>query len=127
MRRYSLLVAGAITLISLGFLTDLRAQGARETDSSAQSPPSADVPAEPSVTILGSRQAQSVLGKEVRSSADENMGRIVDVIVDHAGRVRAAIIDFGGFSASAAARSPSTGTRCALLRPMPIAMLSRSS
>src|SRR3954451_24775299 len=53
--------------------------------------------AEPSVTILGSRQAQSVLGKEVRSSADENLGRIVDVIVDRSGRVRAAVIDFGGF------------------------------
>jgi hypothetical protein len=53
--------------------------------------------AEPSVTILGSRQAQSVLGKEVRSSANENMGRIVDVIVDRAGKVRAAVIDFGGF------------------------------
>src|SRR5207244_10160573 len=53
--------------------------------------------AEPSVTILGSRQAQSVLGKDVRSSADENMGRIVDVIVDRTGRVRAAVIDFGGF------------------------------
>ena len=53
--------------------------------------------AEPSVTVLGSRQAQSVLGKEVRSSADENMGRIVDVIVDRSGRVRAAVIDFGGF------------------------------
>jgi hypothetical protein len=53
--------------------------------------------AEPSVTILGSRQAQSVLGKDVRSSANENMGRIVDVIVDRAGRVRAAVIDFGGF------------------------------
>jgi PRC-barrel domain protein len=52
---------------------------------------------EPSVTILGSRQAQSVLGKEVRSSADENMGRIVDIIVDRSGRVRAAVIDFGGF------------------------------
>jgi hypothetical protein len=52
---------------------------------------------EPSVTILGSRQAQSVLGKDVRSSADENMGRIVDVVVDRTGRVRAAIIDFGGF------------------------------
>jgi hypothetical protein len=51
---------------------------------------------EPSVTVLGSRQAQSVLGKEVRSSADENMGRIVDVIVDREGRVRAAVIDFGG-------------------------------
>jgi hypothetical protein len=52
---------------------------------------------EPSVTVLGSRQAQSVLGKEVRSSADENMGRIVDVLVDRQGRVRAAVIDFGGF------------------------------
>jgi hypothetical protein len=49
------------------------------------------------VTVLGSRQAQSVLGKEVRSSANENMGRIVDVIVDRSGRVRAAVIDFGGF------------------------------
>ena len=52
---------------------------------------------QPSVTILGSRQAQSVLGKDVRSVADENMGRIVDVIVDRTGRVRAAVIDFGGF------------------------------
>ena len=38
-----------------------------------------------------------MLGREVRSSADENMGRIVDVIVDRTGHVRAAIIDFGGF------------------------------
>jgi len=52
---------------------------------------------EPSVTVLGSRQAQSVLGRDVRSSAGENMGRIVDVIVDRSGRVRAAVIDFGGF------------------------------
>jgi hypothetical protein len=33
----------------------------------------------------------------VRSSADENMGRIVDVIVDQTGQVKAALIDFGGF------------------------------
>ena len=33
----------------------------------------------------------------MRSSADEDMGRIVDVLVDRAGQVRAAIIDFGGF------------------------------
>jgi hypothetical protein len=50
-----------------------------------------------SVTVLGSRQAQSVLGKEVRTSVDESMGRIVDVVVDREGRVRAAVIDFGGF------------------------------
>jgi hypothetical protein len=54
-------------------------------------------PAETSVTVLAPRQVQSVLGREVRSSANENMGRIVDVIVDRAGRVHAAIIDFGGF------------------------------
>jgi len=51
----------------------------------------------PSITVLGSRQAQSVLGKEVRTSVDESMGRIVDVVVDREGRVRAAVIDFGGF------------------------------
>jgi PRC-barrel domain protein len=54
-------------------------------------------PKAPSVTVLGSRQAQSVLGREVRTSADESMGRIVDVVVDRDGRVRAAVIDFGGF------------------------------
>jgi hypothetical protein len=71
---------------------------AARTEQPASAPAEApDTSAEPSVTILGSRQAQSVLGKEVRSSADENMGRIVDVIVDRGGHVRAAIIDFGGF------------------------------
>src|SRR3954447_17360160 len=54
-------------------------------------------PKAPSVTVLGSRQAQSVLGREVWTSADESMGRIVDVVVDREGRVRAAVIDFGGF------------------------------
>src|SRR3954452_1500577 len=50
-----------------------------------------------SVTVLGSRQAQSVLGREVRTSTDESMGRIVDMVVDHVERVRAAVIDSGGF------------------------------
>jgi hypothetical protein len=71
--------------------------GQKPTEPSAAVRIQAPEAAEPSVTILGSRQAQSVLGKDVRSSADENMGRIVDVIVDRAGRVRAAVIDFGGF------------------------------
>ena len=51
----------------------------------------------PSVTIIGARDAHGVLGRDVRSAADEDMGRIVDVIVDRAGMVRAAVIDFGGF------------------------------
>jgi len=51
----------------------------------------------PSVTVLGKREVQGILGREVRSTADENMGRIVDVLVDSSGSTRAAIIDFGGF------------------------------
>ncbi len=55
-------------------------------------------PAPPvSVTIIGARDAHGILGREVRSAADENMGRIVDAIVDRDGVVRAAVIDFGGF------------------------------
>jgi hypothetical protein len=51
----------------------------------------------PSVTIIGARDAHGVLGRDVRSAAGEDMGRIVDVIVDRLGSVRAAVIDFGGF------------------------------
>jgi hypothetical protein len=40
---------------------------------------------------------QTVLGKDVRSAADEDMGRIVDIVVERSGQIRAAVIDFGGF------------------------------
>ena len=52
---------------------------------------------EPTVTVFDHHEVQGILGKEVRSAADEDMGRIVDVIVDRSGQVRAAVIDFGGF------------------------------
>jgi hypothetical protein len=51
----------------------------------------------PSVTIIGASEARGVLGRDVRGPAEEDMGRIVDVIVDRQGTVRAAVIDFGGF------------------------------
>ena len=51
----------------------------------------------PAAMTLDRQEAQGVLGHEVRSAADENMGRIIDVIVDRAGTIRAAVIDFGGF------------------------------
>jgi PRC-barrel domain len=66
----------------------------------AQNPPSPqnpEPPGQPSVTVLGSKEVQSIVGSEIRSAADEDMGRIVDVLVDGAGQPRAAIIDFGGF------------------------------
>ena len=63
---------------------------------------STDIPKEPvvpppSVTVIGAYDARGILGRDVKSTAGENMGRIVDVIVDRAGTVRAAVIDFGGF------------------------------
>jgi hypothetical protein len=74
---------------------------------SAQSnSPASEIPGEntgvrssapPSATILDPLTVQAVLGREVRSVTDENMGRIVDIIVDRSGQVRAAVIDFGGF------------------------------
>ena len=59
--------------------------------------PSTEGAEPPSVTVLNNHEVEGILGRPVLSAADENMGRIVDVIVDRSGRVRAAVIDFGGF------------------------------
>ena len=48
-------------------------------------------------TVVDAQQLESILGKNVISTTGEDMGRIVDIIVDRSGQVRAAIIDFGGF------------------------------
>jgi hypothetical protein len=96
----------ALTLIAFGVAVpiSLAQSGAAQssltpapTDQPAVAPPAspADLPA--SVTVLNKSDVQSILGKDVRSAAGENMGRIVDVVVDRAGQVRAAVIDFGGF------------------------------
>jgi hypothetical protein len=39
----------------------------------------------------------SILGKNVYSPKGEDLGRVVDLLADPDGRVRVAIIDFGGF------------------------------
>jgi hypothetical protein len=67
-----------------------------QNDTASPRPPKEPAPP-PSVTVIGARDAHGVLGRDVRSAADEDMGRIVDVIVDRGGQVRAAVIDFGGF------------------------------
>jgi hypothetical protein len=60
--------------------------------------PAATAPQPPAAeTILNNHEVEGILGSEVLSAANENMGRIADVIVDRSGQVRAAIVDFGGF------------------------------
>jgi hypothetical protein len=70
---------------------------AQQARSAGQSDPGEAGADETLKTVLPHQGVQGVLGKEVRSSAGEDMGRIVDVLVDQAGLVRAAVIDFGGF------------------------------
>ena len=48
-------------------------------------------------TVVDGEQLESVLGIEAFGSTGDDMGRIVDIIVDRTGQIRAAIIDFGGF------------------------------
>jgi hypothetical protein len=50
-----------------------------------------------SAIVISSGDVDGIVGREVRSGAGENMGRIVEVVVDRSGQVRAAVVDFGGF------------------------------
>jgi len=98
----------SIAILAAGMAAGGAVRGADDTSTAkvepGAPPPPAGVPAvpkdaapPPSVTIIGASDAHGVLGRDVRSAADEAMGRIVDVIVDRDGKVRAAVIDFGGF------------------------------
>ncbi len=43
------------------------------------------------------RDLESVLGRDVRTRVEEDMGRIIDLLADRNGQVQAAVIEFGGF------------------------------
>ncbi|MCG2625291.1 PRC-barrel domain-containing protein [Bradyrhizobium sp. WYCCWR 13023] len=104
----SFAVAAGLTVAVSRAAEELPAS-ANAAPTEANAPPTAAPPASvvpvtpkdaappPSVTIIGASDAHGVLGRDVRSAADEDMGHIVDVIVDLSGHVRAAVIDFGGF------------------------------
>ena len=42
-------------------------------------------------------QLESVLGREVRTRVEEDVGRVIDLLADRHGQVQAAVIEFGGF------------------------------
>jgi PRC-barrel domain len=99
-RRFALL---AIVVAAFAAAAVWAADGTPQTSGNSPPPNAAPVTAPkepappPSVTVIGARDAHGVLGRDVRSPTDENMGHIVDVIVDRSGSIRAAVIDFGGF------------------------------
>lgn len=59
----------------------------------AGAPPQQGTPA----TVLDTSDYESLLGRSVRSAGGDELGRVIDVIIDKEGHPRAAIIDFGGF------------------------------
>jgi hypothetical protein len=106
MRARCLFICIAVGSVALAAATSWGQNGTSPppADANSPQPPQQQSPATPkepspppSVTIIGARDAHGVLGREVRSAADEDMGRIVDVVVDRGGTARAAVIDFGGF------------------------------
>ena len=104
---FPILVAAAMAASAAAVSWAENGPGPASSDGSPSPPPQQQTPAEPgapkepapppSVTVIGAADAHSVLGRDVRSPADEDMGHIVDVVVDRAGGPRAAVIDFGGF------------------------------
>lgn len=46
---------------------------------------------------IQARSLESVLGREFRTSVEEDTGRIIDLLADRQGQVRAAVVEIGGF------------------------------
>jgi PRC-barrel domain len=86
----------AMAVAALLALTAAVSAALAESDADKTEPPAAS-PATPALTFLNKHEVEGILGREVLSATNENMGRVVDVLVDRTGQVRAAIIDFGGF------------------------------
>jgi len=94
---FGALLCAAVAASSIAFGQDATNSGGNPQPAPAQPAPAQPAPATPEITVLDKHEVEGVLGREVLSATNENMGRIVDVLVDRSGQVRAAIIDFGGF------------------------------
>ncbi|MEA2778791.1 MAG: hypothetical protein QOK29_335 [Rhodospirillaceae bacterium] len=62
-----------------------------------QASPPANPPAPKSLESVAPTGATALLGRKVQGPNGEDMGMVVDVVVDGEGRPRALVIDFGGF------------------------------
>ena len=91
----------ACAFLLLASPTVLRAQDAPAVENAPAQQKPAEPPAaalETPATVIDGAAAAALLGKPVQSLKAENLGRVVDVITDRNGMLRAAVIDFGGFA-----------------------------
>ncbi len=75
------------------------AEPAGETPAAPEAKPAEPATEHPSAVLapIPPDEVTGILGEPVRGPAGEDMGMIVDVLVDAEGHPRAAVIDFGGF------------------------------
>jgi hypothetical protein len=91
-------VIGAISIGLAGLTAPVFADEPKKAAQPEEQPAGAPAKSPPPAQMVFDKgEIQGLLGKEVVSSANEDMGRIVNVIVDRAGQPRAVVIDFGGF------------------------------
>jgi len=89
--RHSRRVAPALIVLLLGQITAVSpSAGQTRGEPAVQG-------AEPLTPVLKRNQLESVLGREVRTRVEKDVGRIIDLLADRDGRVQAAVIEFGGF------------------------------
>jgi hypothetical protein len=81
----------ALTTLALALLSNVAP--AQEQTPAAPAPPAPP----PKLQLIYHGEATSILGKKVEGAAGEDIGRVVDILVDGDGQPRAAVIDFGGF------------------------------
>jgi hypothetical protein len=130
-------LASPVLVLALAVPATAQPDGPSNRDRGSDLPPSAagatapsspgSAPAgatEPTVTPPAAKNLETIepgatmglLGKKVRDGAGEDMGLIVDVLVDRDGAPRAAVIDFGGFL-GVGSRKIAVGWRLLQLRP----------
>jgi pyruvate/2-oxoglutarate dehydrogenase complex dihydrolipoamide acyltransferase (E2) component len=74
-----------------------KAQAQPQAQPSKPAQPPAPKPPPDNTELLPLREVMALMGTKVRDLAGEDMGLVVDVVVDSGGKPRALVIDFGGF------------------------------
>lgn len=87
-----MLVCGLLGLLALG-----AAGWAAPTPTPSPTPVQTPTHGGTSALVVGDTGAQTLLGLPVQTSKGEDLGHVVDVVVDRGGVLLAAIVDFGGF------------------------------
>jgi sporulation protein YlmC with PRC-barrel domain len=98
MRSHDVIIASAAALaVLVSAAVSAQDPSARRATTGMASEAPAARAGDVAATVLDQQDVQGILGRQVLSSAGQDMGRVIDIVVDRGGQVRAAVIDFGGF------------------------------